>query len=60
LFGSLNAYAEPGAPPLTPADIDNAVADQLAEEDSRIMREHAEWRAFQEWRRKRRDQAAER
>jgi AbrB family looped-hinge helix DNA binding protein len=59
LIGSLNAYVEPGAPSLTPAAIDAAVAEHLAEEDSRIMREHSEWRAFQEWRRKHRDQAAE-
>jgi AbrB family looped-hinge helix DNA binding protein len=59
LFGALDAYVAPGAPPLTQEDIDNAIGDHLAEEDARIMREYGEWQAFQAWRRRHRAKAAE-
>lgn len=59
LLGALNPYVAPGAPPLTQADIDQAIGNHLAEEDARIMREYDEWQEFQKWRRKHRTQAAE-
>ncbi len=59
LFGALNSFVAAGAPPLAQEDIDHAIGDHLAEEDARIMREYAEWQAFQEWRRTHRATAAE-
>ncbi len=59
LFGALNAYIHPDVLPLTQKYIDDAIAGHLAEEDERIMREHDEWQAFQEWRRTHRATAAE-
>ena len=59
LFGALNQYVEPGAPPLTQEEMDKAIGDHLAEEDERITREWNEWQEFEAWRRSRKQDAAE-
>jgi antitoxin PrlF len=59
LFGMLNKHVDQRAGPLTQADIDEAIADHLAEDDARIMRQWNQRREFEEWKRARKTDAAE-
>lgn len=59
LFGMLNTHIDQSAGPLNQADIDEAIADHLAEDDARIMRQWTERREFEKWKRARKTDAAE-
>jgi antitoxin PrlF len=59
LTGSLDAYIDPAAGPLTQESIDEAVGAELAEKHDRISREWNEWQEFKAWRKRRATEAAE-
>jgi antitoxin PrlF len=59
LFGMLNKHVDQSAGPLTQTDIDEAIADHLAEDDARIMRQWNQRREFEEGKRARKTDAAE-
>ena len=59
LFGALNEYVEPGAPPLTQEEVAKAIGAYLADEDERIRRQWREQREFEEWKRAKKADAAE-
>src|SRR4051812_41440605 len=46
-FGALNSKLDPERPPLSVAEMDEAIADAVVEDDARIMRQYREWREFQ-------------
>ncbi|NVO13298.1 MAG: AbrB/MazE/SpoVT family DNA-binding domain-containing protein [Rhodoplanes sp.] len=52
LFGILKDRI-PDRPPVTLGEMDQGIADHLAEKHARISREWNEWREFQEWKKSR-------
>ena len=58
LFGMLGKEGT-RSEPLSQAQLDDAIADHLAEDDKRISRDRNERREFEEWKRARKADAAE-